>query len=122
MKYKIIPAIIAKNQKELEEMIFRVDSYVNLIQLDVMDGKFVKNKCNFFDLNLPGGGIKYEAHLMVKDPASWIDKFGDKVDTIIIHYETVDDLEKIIKKIKVLKKKVGIALNPETSVEEIEPY
>ena len=122
MRYKVIPAIIAKNQKELEQMIFKIDSYVNLIQLDVMDGKFVKNKSNFFDFSLPTKGIKYEAHLMVKDPSGWIDKYGDRVDTIIVHYETVSDLEAIIKKIKGMKKKVGVALNPETSIQAIRKY
>ena len=119
---KIIPTIIAKNQKELEKMIFKVDSYVNLIQLDVMDGKFVENKSNFFDFSLPTKGIKYEAHLMVEDPEAWIDEYGDRVDTIIVHVETVNNLEGIIKKIRDKKKRVGVALNPETSIQEIRPY
>lgn len=122
MKYKIVPAIIARNQKELEEMIYRVDSYVDLIQLDVMDGKFVRNKSNFFDFHLPTKGIRYEAHLMVEDPADWIEKYGDRVDTIIVHYESVENLEAIIKQIRKIKKRVGLALNPETSVQEIRPY
>jgi len=122
MKYKIIPAIIAKDQKELEEMIFKVDSYVDLIQLDVMDGKFVKNKSNFFGFSLPTRGINYEAHLMVENPGVWIEKYGNLVDTIIVHFESSDDLSRLINKIKAKKKKVGVALNPETSIEEIKPY
>lgn len=122
MKYKIIPAIIAKDQKQLEEMIAKVDPFVDLIQLDVMDGKFVKNKSNYFNFKLPTKSVKYEAHLMVEDPIGWIEKYGERVDTIIVHYESVDDLEAVIKKIKGMKKKVGVALNPETSIQEIRPY
>jgi len=39
----IIPAIIARTQKELDEKLNKVDGYAELVQLDIMDGRFVPN-------------------------------------------------------------------------------
>jgi len=54
---------------------------------------------------------------MVSDPKRFIDRinFRDK-DTFIFHYEAIDDLEGIIKLVKVKNIKVGIAINPETDI------
>ena len=72
MKKTIVASIIAKSQKELNERIKKVNS-LNRIQLDIMDGKFVKNKSLMFDFKVPKGK-KYEAHLMVSNPLAWIKK------------------------------------------------
>jgi len=68
MNKKIVPAIIAKNQIELNERLSRVMKYVDLVQLDIMDNKFVPNSSLFFDFLLPKAKCKFEAHLMVQDP------------------------------------------------------
>ena len=47
---KIIPAIIANSQEEFEEKINNVKDFVDIIQLDFMDGIFVPN--NSIDLIL----------------------------------------------------------------------
>lgn len=128
-KVKIVPSIIGSSQKELEEMVERVSPYVSLVQLDIMDGKFVKNKSLGFDFKLKNRKIKYEAHLMVQEPKRWVERYGSRVDTIIFSYESLQErnTEKeqifdLIKKIKNKKKKVGMAINPETRAEKIFPY
>ena len=118
MKPIIIPSIIAKNQKELNERIDKVGKYFKTLQIDVMDGKFVKSKSFSFDFKLPKE-FKYEAHLMVNEPKRWIEKHGKKVDIIILHYKTIKDFEKIVKLIKSKKRKVGIAINPGIKAIEI---
>ena len=71
MKKMIIPAIIAKSQDELEKNIHKVKDFVDLIQLDFMDGNFVPNQSIDFDFELPETDCVYEAHLMVSDPSNW---------------------------------------------------
>lgn len=96
------------------------------IQIDVMDGKLVDNKSfedieKINDLNL---GLKYELHLMIKNPLSEIKKW-DKIKgvfRVIFHIEGDDDPVKTIEKIKEKGWQVGIALNPETPLEKILPY
>lgn len=117
----IIPAVIAKSQNELEGILKRVKGN-SWIQLDVMDGLFVKTKSLNFDFRLPRTFSKFEAHLMIRNPERWITKHWKKVQTIIFHYESTRDIERIIKLIKKRKRKVGIAINPKTSIEKIMPY
>ncbi|MFC1686061.1 ribulose-phosphate 3-epimerase [Nanoarchaeota archaeon] len=122
MKKVIIPAIIAKTQKEFNEKINNVKNHVSLIQLDVMDGKFVENKSIDFNFKLPKTKCKYEAHLMIKNPEAWIKKHHKKVDTVLIHYQSTKNLPNALNLAKDKKLKVGIALNPEVKVSKIEPY
>jgi ribulose-phosphate 3-epimerase len=121
-KKLIIPAIIAKNQDELEEKIKKVADFVDIIQLDFMDGKFVPNNSIDFDFRLPETKCKFESHLMITDPEKWIENHASKVDTILIHYESIKDPMLIIKLVKDKNKKVGFVLNPETSISKIENY
>lgn len=119
---KIIPAVIAKNQDELEERINKVADFIDIIQLDFMDGKFVPNNSIDFDFKLPKTNCIFEAHLMIENPEKWIEKHFMKVDTILVHFESLKDPAEIINLIKSKNKKAGFVLNPETSLEKIEKY
>jgi len=123
MKPKIIPSIIAKSQKEFDERFSKVKSLGNTIHLDVMDGKFVKNKSLDFDLTLPRK--RYHVHLMVGNPEKYIKIIYSKADTIIFHIgscKTPGEVRKVLSLIKSKKRKAWIALNPKTSVKKIESY
>ncbi len=117
---KIIPTIIAKNQKEMNSLIKEYKPF-KTIQLDIMDGKWVEQKSNWFNFNVPKTHT-YEAHLMVQDPEAWIQKNYTKVQTIIANIEEVKDPKKLIQFLKSKKKKVGFALNPETPITLLQPY
>jgi len=122
LKKNIIPAIIAKNQDELEERIKKVADIVDIIQLDFMDGRFVPNNSIDFDFKLPKTKCKFESHLMINDPEYWIENNASKVDTILVHYESIKDPMAIICQVKDKNKKVGFVLNPETPISKIENY
>jgi len=122
MKKEIIPAIIAKDQNELDEKLSKVVKFFNLVQLDIMDNKFVPNKSLFFDFSLPSTKCLFEAHLMVQDPEEWIEKNGNKVDTILVHFESKYNPKSIINLVKKRGKKFGFVLNPETSVDKISSF
>lgn len=122
MRQEIIPAIIAKNQEELNLAIEKVKDFANIVQLDFMDGKFVDNASIDFDFNLLKTNCIFEAHLMIKEPLKWIKKNYSKVDVILVHYESCDNLDEIITFVKENRKKAGIVINPDTSVEKIMDY
>ncbi len=122
MQNKIISTLIADDQQQLISMINRVKDIVEIFQLDIMDGIFVPNSSNNFDFKLPEINRKFEAHLMVNDPEGWIKKHGGKVDTIIVHIESTKQPQKIIDRVKNLGKKIGLGLNPETSLDTIIPF
>ena len=121
-KKEIIPAIIAKNQEELNENLSKVIDQVDTIQLDIMDNDFVPNTSLYFDFTLPNKSCLYEAHLMVSNPGEWIKMYIEKVDTILIHHESNYNAESLISSVKDNGKRIGLVLNPETSISEIEAY
>ena len=116
---KIIPSIIARNQKEFNEHLRKV-KFAKLIQLDVMDGKFVNNSSLDKNLELPRKN--YEAHLMIRKPEEWIATNICFVKSVIFHIESTQQASQIIKFVKASGRKVGIALNPETPVSKIKKY
>lgn len=101
-------------------------SNLDYIHYDVMDGKFVPNK------NLTIKSIselsnlsnkKCDIHLMVKNPLKYIDELSLlNVEYITFHYEAVKNHLEVIEKIKNNGIKCGIAINPSTSVKEIEKH
>lgn len=119
MKKQIIPAIIVKNQKELDESLSKVIDLVEIIQLDIMDGKFVPNESLNFDFKLPKTNCLFEAHLMISEPIKWIEKNHKKVHTILIHFESCTDIYRAIDLARSKNKKVGVVLNPETPINAI---
>lgn len=119
---EVIPAIIAGNQDEFEKAILKVAGYVEVVQLDFMDGKFVGNKSIDFDFKPPDAGVEYEAHLMVEDPPGWVEKHGEKVDTILAPWESTQDPRALIDMVRSIGKRVGFVFNPDTDIAPITQY
>lgn len=117
----IVPAVIAKDQEELNAILQKISRNVDLIQLDVMDGKFVPNHSLDFDFELDERH-KYEAHLMVESPDLWIETYGKRIDTLIAHFESTLNPARTVRIIKNMGKKAALALNPETGIEQIMDY
>ena len=93
----------------------------------VMDGNFVPDIT--FGPNLVSQlkkilDIDIEVHLMVNNPESKINSFNQAgADVLTFHYESVNDsIEKTITEIKNLNCRVGLAINPDTEVNEIQKY
>jgi len=114
---------MAKNQQELDTTLKKLNGIARTLHLDIGDGKFVSHQYGWFTFKL-SQNFKYNAHLMVRDPESWIRNNGKKVETILIHPEPLSDQQilGLIKQVKSLKKKVGLALKPETNVASIKKY
>jgi len=121
---EIIPTILVKSFKEIKERIRKVENYVNWAQLDIMDGKFVNNETwnDSNDLKNFKTRAKLEAHLMIEKPEQKIDDWLENVDRVIVHYEASNNIEDLIKKAKDKGKQIGLAINPETSIEAVNPF
>jgi ribulose-phosphate 3-epimerase len=123
---KIIPAILAKDKRELKKQLSKIEKYFHYVQIDIMDGILVDTKNNINPLVAKELLKKYdlEIHLMVKDVSSYIMKWGKlkNVKKIIWHYEAEEDNEAIICLVEYLKKnkiKAGLAINPSTPITKI---
>ena len=100
------------------------ESTVDFIHVDVMDGKFVDNEK--FSVEVVKDIISIskkplDVHLMVKDLET-IKKYALlKPEYLTFHVEVLND-RGIIDYVKKLGIKVGLAINPETSINELYPY
>ncbi len=121
MSFRIVPSIIAHNQAELDKRVAKIKSFSKSIQLDVMDGEFVKQTSFEFDFKLPKG-MKCEVHLMLVKPEGWYLKHKRSIKSVIVHYESNVRLHDFIEMVKRDKKKIGIAINPGTPAEAILQY
>lgn len=117
---KIVPALLTDKKEYLAEMVKVCAKFTDYVQIDIMDGEFVPSKSvklsDLHDLKLP---IDCEAHLMVSEPAVWIEPFkriGAK--KIIYHFEIEEVHSEIIHEIKKRNLAVGIAVNPSTEIDE----
>lgn len=117
---KVFPSVMARSQPELNSILKNLAGAAKYLHLDVADGRFVPNTSLWFPFKL-SKKFKYVAHLMVKNPETWIKKHGKKVEFCIVQAETID-LADHIKKTKLQKRKVAFALNPETKIGKIKPY
>ena len=124
---QISPSILSANYAHLGADIRAMErAGANRFHLDIMDGHFVPNLS--IGLGVVRGirpitSLPFDVHLMVEKPSQFIEEAAlSGADTITVHVETKEDILFLISLIKRYKKKVGLALSPETSVSKIMPY
>ena len=123
-KVKISPSILSADFGQLGKEIQNLEKAgADMIHIDVMDGHFVPNITIgpevIYKLR-KYSSLPFDVHLMISPVHNFIKNFADAgSDIITIHPEATDDLINSIKEIKSYKKKIGVSLNPETSVDEI---
>jgi ribulose-phosphate 3-epimerase len=122
---EIIPAIMPADLDDLADKAGLVAPYVNMIQLDIMDGRFVKAKTwpyyasdySFDNLLSEDDGlplwdkVDYEVDLMVEKPEAVIDDWitaGAK--RIIVHIESTDKMADVVRQ---FRQRFAYSVNPE---------
>ena len=102
------------------------DTDVDYIHLDIMDGKFVKNK------TMPFREMKHisdftskrlDVHLMVVNPSKYIPLYAElNTEYIVFHVEVKENILKNLQMIKDYSIKCGLAISPNTKISELVPY
>ena len=95
------------------------------IHVDVMDGRFVKNKTlSFSELKEIHRytNKRLDVHLMVKKPWKYIDDYATlNTEYITFHVET-KNVDKTLDLIESYGIKKGLSIKPETSLDKLDPY
>ncbi len=118
---KVVPAVLARTKAEYDKRLAVVRQLTNRFQLDVIDGQFVDNKTLDMSEIERIGGVKIDIHLMVNDPLMQA-KIARQLmpNLIIIQYECGQTIEPVIQSVRTDGQRVGLAINPSTSVQQIE--
>lgn len=121
---KIHASTLPIKQKEIEKTIKKVEKHIDAFHCDIIDGKFTKNKKNTKITQKITKHTKkpLSIHLMVKNPEKYIEKTTNQIKEICFHYEATKKHNQIIKKIQKHKKRVGIAINPQTDIDKVQKY
>lgn len=124
---KIVPAILVQTEKEFKEKLSNKEllKAAPLWQFDILDGSmFDEDSWADFEAvqkqkDLPG----LELHLMIEHPVPVVKSWVDHVPTVkraIIHAEIGSPLHESLTAIKEFGIEAGLALNPETSIDDVE--
>ena len=116
----ICPTVLASNSHDLRDQIERVAKFAKRIQIDLTDGIFTTNKTvGLKNIWIPEG-IETDIHLMYKEPGTVLGMLIElNPSMVIIHVESSTDIPLFASKLRENGIKTGIALLPETRVEDV---
>lgn len=118
---KIVPGILTNSEEEYHERLLKAEAVCDLVQIDVVDGKFSANTTVQTDIikKYPPSR-QLEIQLMVNFPQNYIVELAllEYVLRIIFPLEIKDNVKDHIHLIKKFGKQVGISLNPDTPIKD----
>src|SRR5512137_307327 len=113
---RVLPAILTDDPQVLAKMVRQSETFTDFVQVDIMDGRFVPSSsivCN--DVTTVSPKLRWETHLMVRQPEEQLQCFAMAgAEKIVFHFEATSSPLQIVKLIRGLGVKTGLAVNPET--------
>ena len=127
---QIAPSILSADFAELGRYVAMAsESGADSIHVDIMDGQFVPTITwgpRTVEAIKKWSNVPLDVHLMIYNPENQVDSFIDAgANTINVHVESCNHLNRTIQQIKARGAKAGVAINPSTPLsvlQEILPF
>ena len=124
-RIRVAPSILAADFANLAAAVAQVASATDILHVDVMDGHFVPN----ISIGPPvveslrrHTDMFLDCHLMITDPAEYLPAFRKAgADGCSVHVE-VGSTGDLIRQMRDLGLAPGLAVNPDTPFETVEPF
>jgi len=119
----IIPGISAKGVRELERDVSLVLPYADCIHINLNDDMLASsNGVGMFTFVKKPGQTQFEAHCQTQKPELYVKNLSSLGFTRIIAPVECNDPREFLSEARVFDSEIGLSIDVETPLEEIEPY
>ncbi len=116
----VAPTILASTPADYAERIDRVKPFAKRLHIDICDGVFIDTKTVGLSQVYDIDGVPFDLHLMMTHPEGQIENIVSLCPQLVIfHFEADVDRESLMRQLREVDIKIGLAINPETMIEQV---